>query len=356
MTAAPAPGLPADLPGLPAAAADAWLRRELPELAQDGPWQAEIISGGLSNITYRLRLAGGTVILRRPPLGHLLPRAHDVAREHRVLAALAGTPVPVPAPLALCTDPGVLGAPFYLTPEVAGEVLRTAEDTARLDPRTRGQLSESLIAALVALHAVDPDAVGLGDFGRRSGYSERQLRTWGAQWERSRTRALPDMETLLAALADRVPAEQTSGIVHGDYRFDNTIVRLDGPPRVAAVLDWELSTLGDPLADLGLTLTYWHDVGDALRAEVPVAAGVTAWPGFPSSAAVAQRYAELSGRDLGDLGFYRALGAMKLAVILEGVHARFLSGTTVSDGYERAGSAVPALVAQGLRLLRPGAV
>jgi aminoglycoside phosphotransferase (APT) family kinase protein len=347
--------MPDDLPGLPAERVEQWLRQTLPDLIQDGPWSAEVISGGLSNITYRLRLPGGTVILRRPPLGDILPRAHDMRREYRILTALTPTAVPVPEPLALCTDPEVIGAVFYVMAEVPGQVFRSAADTERLEPRARAGLADALIRTLADLHAVNPDAAGLGDYGRRSGYCARQLRTWGEQWQRSRTRQLPDMDVLLAALADCLPEERESTIVHGDYRLDNTIVGRTGDARIVAVLDWELSTIGDPLADLGLALTYWHDAGDEERARIPVAAEITAKPGFPTVSELAGRYAALTGRDLGDLAFYLALGAMKLAVILEGVHARYLRGQTVGDGYDRAGIAVPILVARGLRILKHGA-
>ena len=244
-----------DLPGLPAAPVERWLREALPELFDGGPWRTELISGGLSNITYRLWLPGGTVILRRPPLAHVLPRAHDMAREYRVLRALFGTPVPVPEPLALCSDPDVLGVTFYVMRDVPGSVLRTRADTGPLSPAVRGELAASLIAVLADLHDVSPDAVGLGDYGRRSGYCVRQIKTWGAQWERSRTRDLPDMDTLLARLAELAPEDSACTIVHGDFRLDNTVVSLppDEPPRVVAVLDWELSTLGDPIADLATT-------------------------------------------------------------------------------------------------------
>jgi aminoglycoside phosphotransferase (APT) family kinase protein len=344
-----------DLPGLPAAPVERWLRSVLPGLVQDGPWSAEVISGGLSNITYRLRLPGGTIILRRPPLGHVLPRAHDMLREHRVLSALSVTPVPVPEPLALCTDPDVLGVTFYAMREVPGTVLRQPEDTDKLSPSARAALADALVHVLADLHAVDPDAVDLGDYGRRSGYCARQIRTWGGQWERSKTRDLPDMELLIKRLAERAPEDSGFAIVHGDFRLDNTIVGLPagpaGAPHVAAVLDWELSTLGDPLADLAVTLSYWHDQGDAERDRIPVSLGLTNKPGFPSSRELAAAYAARTGRDLGNLPFYLGLALMKLAVICEGVHARYLGGQTVGEGYERVGPAVPLLVARGLRAL-----
>jgi aminoglycoside phosphotransferase (APT) family kinase protein len=336
-----------DLPGLPFAPVDAWLRAELPEIFRDPSWGAELISGGLSNITYRLRGSDGTtVILRRPPLGGVLPSAHDMVREHRVLTALGDTDVPVPRTLALCTDEAVLGRPFYVMSDVAGQVLSTRSDTAALSPGQRAALSEDLISTLATLHAVDFAAAGLSDYGRPEGYTARQIRRWSEQWARSRTRDLPDMDLLLKRLAADVPEQTSHAVVHGDFRLDNTIVEV---PRVLAVIDWELSTLGDPLADLGLALTYWHDLGDAERELIPVAVGVTAHEGFPTRRRLAERYAELTGRDLSRLPFYLAMGSMKLAVILEGVRARHAGGHTVSGGYEGVGDPVPALVAAGLR-------
>ena len=236
-----------DLPGLPRAAVGPWLRATLPELSGDGPWTAELISGGLSNITYRLRLPGGTVILRRPPLGNVLPRAHDMQREHRVLSALVKTPVPVPEPLALCTDAGVLGVTFYVMRDVPGQVLRTPEDTGALSPATRGALADELIATFAGLHAVSPDAVRPW----RLRTAQRLLR----QADQDLGRAVGTIEDprpaghgdAVARLADVAPEDSECTIVHGDYRLDNTVVSLAAPgaPRIAAVLDWELSTLGD---------------------------------------------------------------------------------------------------------------
>ena len=218
-----------DLPGLAHGPVDGWLRTVLPELRGDGPWTAEVISGGLSNITYRLHLPTGPVILRRPPLGGVLPSAHDMRREYRVLTALAPTAVPVPRTLALCDDTGVLGCPFYTMSDVDGAVLRTADDTAALTPAQRAALGQQLVDVLADLHDVDADAAGLADYGRAEGYTARQIRRWGEQWARSRTRDLPDMERLLDRLAERVPARSEGTVVHGDYRLDNTIVDLAGP-------------------------------------------------------------------------------------------------------------------------------
>jgi aminoglycoside phosphotransferase (APT) family kinase protein len=340
------------LPGLAAAAFDDWLRRELPELASGGDWHAEVIAGGLSNITYRVEFPHRTVILRRPPLGHILPSAHDMAREYRVLQALAPTDVPVPKALRMCSDPAVLGQPFYVMDEIVGDILRTSADTDRLTEAQRADATGNFIQTLATLHSLEPGAVGLADYGRPDGYCSRQIGRWGTQWDLSHTRSLPDMDTLLNKLSESVPASPKSSIVHGDYRMDNVMVEPANAFRVAAVLDWELSTLGDPLADLGLTLTYWHDEGDAERAQIPVAVGITDKAGFPTARELAQTYAELTGTDLANMGFYLAFGAMKLAVILEGVHARYLGGQTVGPGYDSAGQSVPVLVARGLRHLK----
>jgi aminoglycoside phosphotransferase (APT) family kinase protein len=342
----------AELPGLPAEPLNRWLQSAMPELLDGKPWRAELLVGGLSNLTYRLAFAGRSAILRRPPLGPILPRAHDVAREYRVLIALAPTAARVPVPLAFCEDLNVIGAPFYIMSYVEGQVLRANADTDELSPQTRRAIGTALIDTLATLHAVELQSVGLETYGRHGGYCQRQVKTWGQQWDRSKTRDLPDMDRLLNALTSTLPSEDSGvSIVHGDYRLDNTVMQIDPSVGVAGVLDWELSTLGDPLADLGMLLTYWHDIRDDERALIPVASGVTAKPGFPTTAELAAQYANQTGASLDRLGFYRALSAMKLAVILEGVHQRFLAGSTVGPGYNQAGAAVPVLVARGLRQL-----
>jgi aminoglycoside phosphotransferase (APT) family kinase protein len=336
-----------DLPGLPRQSVAAYLAAEL---GLDAGWSAEVISGGLSNITYRIDAGGQRLVLRRPPLGHALRGAHDMRREHRVLAALSATPVPVPDVVAFCEDEGVVGAPFYIMREVSGVVVRGTAEAAELTPEQRAALSDGLADALGDLHAVDVDAVGLGDFGKRGGYAARQVRTWGKQWQGSKTRELPDMDRLLAQLEQNVPVDDETTIVHGDFRLDNTIVSAD-PPRVLAILDWELATLGHPVADLATMLTYWHDRDDDERCAISVAAGLTTLPGFRTTTELAERYAARTGRDLFQLKIYMALAAMKLAAILEGVHSRHLSGLAVGEGYDKVGTAVPVLAARGLRLL-----
>jgi aminoglycoside phosphotransferase (APT) family kinase protein len=331
----------------------------------DRPPRATLIAGGRSNLTYLLDsgLPPGSaqtelLVLRRPPLGHVLPTAHDMAREYRVLGALHGTGIPVPRPVTVCPDPSVIGAPFYLMEHVAGLVLRTREDGAQITPAQAHQLSLRFADMLTAIHGLDLEAVGLADFGRPEGYLERQLARWQRQWELSQTREMPGYEQLTARLAAGLPAADERGgtLVHGDYRLDNMLITLDGSapdgsPRIAAVLDWEMCTLGDPLADLGLALVYWADAGDDESMELSVSAAVTSCPGFLNRSQIAGRYAELTGRDVSRIGYYMAFGCFKLAVVLEGIHSRFLQHKTVGEGFEREGPAVPLLIQRAHRLL-----
>ncbi|MEU4535273.1 phosphotransferase family protein [Streptosporangium sp. NPDC023825] len=326
-----------------------WIAANVPGVGE--PTGVSMIAGGRSNLTYVVETSGRRLVLRRPPLGHVLPTAHDMRREWRVISALAPTSVPVPEPVAFCDDQDVIGAPFYLMGHVDGAAVRTREDALGLTPVQTRRLSERLAEVLAAIHAIDYERVGLGDFGRPEGYMARQLERWGQQWERSKTAELPAYDRLVARLRERLPARSASTLVHGDYRLDNTLVRLSPDPGILAVVDWEMSTLGDPLADLGLTLTYWQDPGDEERASIPVAAGVTVAPGFLTAREFAAHYAEVSGADLSDLDFYVAFGNYKLAVIVEGIHARFKQGKTVGEGFEHIGAAVPTLVDRALRVL-----
>ena len=339
--------------------AGGWTRTRVPR-DQGRPPRATLIAGGRSNLTYLLdagRPAGSTgqplLVLRRPPLGHVLPTAHDMAREYRVLSALHGTDVPVPRPVALCPDPAVIGAPFYLMEHVTGLVLRTREDGAQVTPGQARQLSMRFADMLSAIHGLDPEAVGLAGFGRPEGYLERQLARWQRQWELSQTREMPGYEQLIARLVAGLPAADDRGgtLVHGDYRLDNMLVVLDSSPKIAAVLDWEMSTLGDPLADLGLALVYWAEAGDDESVVLSVSPTVTSCPGFVSRSEIAARYAALTGRDVSGIGYYMAFGCFKLAVVLEGIHSRFLQRKTVGEGFEREGPAVPLLIQRAHRLL-----
>ncbi|MFM7224926.1 MAG: phosphotransferase family protein [Actinomycetota bacterium] len=309
--------------------------------ATDLPLRAELISGGRSNLTYSIGDGVHEWVLRRPPLGHVLPTAHDMAREHRIIRALAGSAVPVPAALAFCDDVTVNDAPFYVMEKVDGVILRTPADLAGLSPDEARRCSEALVDVLVAIHAVDYPAAGLADFGRPDGYVERQVRRWGEQWERSKTRELPEIDELARRLRAAIPQSPAPTIVHGDYRLDNVMLAPDDPGRIVAVLDWEMATLGDPLADLGLFLLYYaRDEGSTGT----VGATISPDAGFLSRDGVVARYAERSGRDLSQLDFYEALAAYKLAIILEGIHARYLMGKTVGDGFQHIGALVEVMV------------
>ena len=326
----------------------------------------ELIAGGRSNLTYRLTVSGPAgdrlLVLRRPPLGHVLPTAHDMSREYRVLSALAGTQVPVARPVAFCDDADVVGAPFYLMEYVPGVVLRSRQDTAALTVSQNAELSERLADMLAAIHGVDVEAVGLAGLGRGAGYLARQLGRWQRQWELSKTREVPGYDQLVARLTAMLPPEGETTLVHGDFRLDNVLVTLSPRPRITAVVDWEMATLGDPLADLGLTLVYWTDPGEegwldpSADAEGPqgpqgpqgpgLQTDGTTSPGFLTRAQFAAGYARRTGRDISRIGYYVAFGYFKLAVVLEGIHTRYLKQQTVGEGFEREGQAVPALVAR----------
>ena len=307
---------------------------------------ATLFEGGKSNLTYRITDGSHDWVLRRPPLGHVLATAHDMAREYRVMSALAPTPVPVPAMVTLCEDPGVIGAPFYVMEYVEGSILRRTIDTDKLDDRQRTALAHHLIDTLADLHEVDPAAVGLSDFGHPDGFLERQVRRWTQQLERSRSRDVPGFDDLADRLAKQVPVSQRASIVHGDYRLDNVLVGPD--QQILAVLDWEMATLGDPLCDLGLLPVY--------AAPVPGVAGIVSdgmgpHNGFPSVESLIRRYADRSGLDVSQLSWYTALGYYKLAVICEGIHFRFVKGQTVGPGFDQIGSIVEPLVSAGRRVL-----
>jgi aminoglycoside phosphotransferase (APT) family kinase protein len=306
--------------GIDATRVEGWFVEHVPGVVP--PLDFTLIAGGHSNLTYRVDDASGrSWALRRPPLGHVLATAHDVVREHRIISALAPTPVPVPTPVGVCTDESVNGAPFFVMDFVAGTVARDIPAGEALAPPVRARVSESLVDALADIHAVDVDAVGLGDLARRDGYIERQLRRWTKQYEATRTRDLPAMTRVPEILASRIPPQGDAGIVHGDFRLDNCIVDADGT--VLAVLDWELCTLGDVLADLGLLMVYWAEPGDEAPA---LDSPPTTVQGFLTREQMVARYAARSGRDVSNLDFYIAFASWRLACILEGVHARYQAG------------------------------
>jgi len=286
------------------------------------PFQFDIIAGGRSNLTFAVTDSNGYVfVLRRPPTGSVLATAHDMEREHRIISAVGPTGVPVPEALAVCRDTSVNDAPFYVMAHVDGVVLDSSERAEALSLDTRRAAGEHLIDVLADLHEVDIDAIGLGDLARREGYIERQVRRWRTQWEKSKTRELPAIDEVAKRLAADLPRQVGVSIAHGDYRFGNLLVDTS-TGQVAAVLDWELCTLGDPLADVGYVGVYWSDPGeDQLRANDP-----TGIDGFPTYDELIERYATRTGRDLSNIGYYRAFGAWRLAVISEGVYARYLQG------------------------------
>jgi aminoglycoside phosphotransferase (APT) family kinase protein len=332
-----------DLPGLDLVRFATWFDDFAPgEIG--GPVRGRLISGGRSNLTYEVSDGTRTWVVRRPPLGHVLATAHDMGREYRVITALRDTDVPVPLTYALCTDPDVLGAPFYVMSKVDGVPYRTADQLAEVGPIRARAIAEHMIGTLAVLHAVPPAAVGLADFGRPEGFLARQVRRWKQQLDASRSRPLDGIDELHALLAADPPDGSPPAIVHGDYRLDNVLV--DADDKVAAVVDWEMATLGDPLTDVGLLVVYQQmdRLGDG-----PMA---SAAPGYPSVPEVLDLYAARSGRDLSDLGFYIALASFKAAVILEGIHFRYVHGQTVGEGFEQIGTLVEPLVAAGLAAMQ----
>ena len=298
----------------------AWLDGHIDGIG--GPYTFDLIPGGRSNLTFTVTDSAGTkVVLRRPPTGAVLATAHDMAREHTIISAVGGTGVPVPPALGLCTDEQVNGAPFYVMGFVDGEVLDGPDKAEPMSPALRRAAGEDLIDVLAALHALDVDAIGLGDLAKREGYVERQLRRWSRQWEASKTRELPAIDEVATRLGADLPEQQGVSIAHGDYRFGNCLTNTSSG-KISAVLDWELCTLGDPLADLGYVGVYWSDPGEEqLRPNDP-----TGIDGFPFYAELVDRYATTTGRDVTRIDYYRAFAAFRLAVISEGVYARFLHG------------------------------
>ncbi|WP_116247095.1 phosphotransferase family protein [Nocardiopsis sp. FIRDI 009] len=326
-----------ELPGLDPERLRAYLDRAAPGLVS-GPLEGRVIAGGKSNLTYVVTDGRGSWVVRRPPLGHVLATAHDMPREYRVMTALRDTPVPVPRTHTLCEDTDVLGAPFYVMEYVAGTPFRTRDEIAVLGAERIRSVAESLVGTLGALHAVVPEEVGLGDFGRPAGFLQRQVRRWGKQLDASRSRDIPGIDELRDRLAGTIPEQSSPAIVHGDYRLDNVLVTPDG--RLTAVLDWEMATLGDPLVDLGLMLVYREQATDVGGGAAPA----TSAEGFPTSAELVELYTAATGRDVSRLAWYVAFGCFKLAVIAEGIHLRHSRGLTVGAGFERIGEMVAPLV------------
>lgn len=333
--------LEADPPGLSVSALGAFLEAAAPGMVA-GPLRAELLSGGRSNLTYLITDGTSRWVLRRPPLGHVLATAHDMGREYRVLEALRSTDVPVPAPIVQA-GPEVIGAPFYLMEYAVGDILRGQDQLEALGGTAAVGVAEELVDVLARLHRIDPAVVGLGDLGRPDGYLERQLARWARQLAASRSREVAGLAELGRRLAQSLPEGGTTAVVHGDYRLDNVVLEA-GNGRVVAVLDWEMATLGDPLADLASTVVWW----DGIRGmDSPIAAVPGDVPGFPAADTLIVEYERRTGRDLAQFPWYVGFAFYKIAAIFEGIHYRAEQGLTVGDGFDRLGPMVPTLVQRG---------
>ncbi|WP_168702551.1 phosphotransferase family protein [Gordonia paraffinivorans] len=330
---------------LDAARLEELLRRNGVEPA--GELDINLISGGKSNLTYTVTDGVNRWVARRPPTGGLTPSAHDMGREWAVTSALQSTSVPVATTVAFDEDGSIIGAPCTVVEFVDGRVVRTEEDLAAYSDAEVAANIDGLVRTLADLHAVDYKAVGLGEFGRPAGFAARQVKLWARQWGHVKTRDLPDVERLVEKLSGRVPQEARESVVHGDFRIDNTIVDANDPGRIAAVVDWEMSTLGDPITDVALMCVYRTGAFDR------VLGFSAAWTSdrYPSVDEIAQKYATATGSDLGDWDFYLGLANLKLGVIAEGITYRALSGASSGDGAENAAEATAVFIAEGLRLV-----
>ncbi len=335
------PAQPTRLPGLDLDRFRAWLAEAT---TIDGPLRAELIAGGRSNLTYRVCDGRSAWILRRPPLGHVLSTAHDMGREATAMRSLAGTDIPVPTIVAECRDDAVLGAPFYVMDEVTGTPFRSAAQLAQLGPQRTRRISTEMVETLAALHRVDFTAVGLEDFGRPEGFLGRQVRRWTAQLDASRSRELAGVDELIDMLTDTAPPQVDPGVVHGDYRLDNLLV--DDNDEIRAVIDWEMSTLGDPITDLALLLVY-HRLAEICESDI--VADASNAPGFLTRDEILDVYVRAGGPEPRDgFGFHLGLAYFKLAVILEGIHYRYINGHTVGDGFSAVGDVVGPLIEAGI--------
>jgi aminoglycoside phosphotransferase (APT) family kinase protein len=307
------------------------------EAGEGAPVTVTKIGEGRSNLTFRVERGGHAWVLRRPPMGDIPETAHDMMREHRVLSALADTTVRAPTPLVACPDDSVIGVPFYLMAEVEGVVMRHGVPDAYTED-TRAAIGHEMIDALAELHSVDPGAVGLGDLGKPEGYTARQVARWTKQWGFMATGELPDVEAVRAWLTEHVPADSPTAIVHGDYKLDNVMFSPQPPARLHAILDWEMATLGDPLADVGYLMVFWPEPGEPNIAGLPQP---TKEPGFPTRSELIERYTKATGYSMTDLTFYRTLALWKLTILTEGLYKRYLAGKADSEWFSILETAVP---------------
>ena len=351
-----------DPPGLRLTSLADWMQSNIVGFNASGTLQATLLAGGRSNISYKLTDASGSSwVLRRPPLGHIMPSAHDMGREFRVLSGLNSVSFPTPATRGYCEDESVIGAKFMMMDFIDGRVIESAQTASSLSETQASEISQELVDTLARLHAVDPAAAGLDQLGKPVGYLQRQVKRWGEQWQITKTRELPEIETLHAWLEmaiAKVPESLPTSIVHGDYRIDNVILASQKSD-IVAVLDWEMSTLGDPISDLAISLVYWSQETDTLRKRIPVAEDVTSGPGFWSRQQVLDRYVSQTGLDISHLDECVALACFKLAVIMESIHHRNLSGQQLgaaAGAQSTMGEATVALTELGLAVTHQGAI
>lgn len=332
---------------LPIESLEAYLLANLPGAA--GSLVIEQFPRGFSNLTYLLRLGARELVLRRPPLGANIKTAHDMQREYRILRALVDVYPKVPRPLLYCDDPSVIGAPFYVMARVPGVILRTQPPRGMtLGPELMRAVSEALVDTLVELHAVDYVAAGLGDLGRPEGYVARQVHGWIGRYQNARTDDLPDMEATAAWLVAHQPPDGGATLIHNDFKYDNLVLDPQDPTRVLAVLDWEMATIGDPLMDLGTTLAYWIEAGDAPELQM---LGMTSLPGNLTRHEVIDRYAARSGRDVGDIKFYYVFGLFKVGVIGQQIYDRYKRGFTQDPRFAALIHLIAACGRQALRAI-----
>jgi len=351
-----------DPPGLRITSLADWMQSNIVGFNASGTLQATLLAGGRSNISYKLTDASGSSwVLRRPPLGHIMPSAHDMGREFRVLSGLNSVSFPTPATRGYCEDESVIGAKFMMMDFIDGRVIESAQTASSLSETQASEISQEIVDTLARLHAVDPAAAGLDQLGKPVGYLQRQVKRWGEQWQITKTRELPEIETLHAWLEmaiAKVPESLSTSIVHGDYRIDNVILASQKSD-IVAVLDWEMSTLGDPISDLAISLVYWSQATDTLRKKIPVAEDVTSGLGFWSRQEVLDRYVSQTGLDISHLDECVALACFKLAVIMESIHHRNLSGQQLgaaAGAQSTMGEATVALTELGLAVTHQGAI
>jgi aminoglycoside phosphotransferase (APT) family kinase protein len=331
---------------------EAYLLAHIP--GAEGPLVVEQFPHGHSNLTYLLRLGGRELVLRRPPFGNQVKTAHDMGREHRVLSRLCRVYGPAPCPFAYCEDEGVLGAPFYVMERRRGIILRgIATPGVALAPETLPRLGEALIDNLAQLHTLDYRAAGLGDLGKPEGYVARQVKGWAERYRNAQTGVVPDMDRAASWLAENMPTDSGSALIHNDYKFDNLVLDPDDITRIVAVLDWEMATVGDPLMDLGTTLGYWVEAGDPESLKHLVV-GPTALPGSLTRRELVDRYFRITGRETPELLFYFAFGLFKIAVIVQQIYARYARGHTDDPRFARLDVVIAAMSQAAVKAIESG--